>query len=156
MLADKSGANLNDLRLLCEREENIEAREGFLVALAKLGDRKSQADFLQRLTDAKGDELKRFLEYVEYLGQIWALHGLGPALKDKTPLVGSPVCIAGVGISELLRDFPEYLRACDWAVNLIAKIARAGFSFAVNKAKNYADAQLSEASRFLDSLPQVN
>lgn len=140
------GTNLRDLKRIYENEQNPEALEGWVTALAKLGEPQSKAEFLNRLRNAKDRQLKRFLQYVDYIGEIWALHGLAPVLNDKTRLVG-------IGICPVPEDHPEYLRACDIAVNLIAKIARAKFSFPVTDTKNYTDEQLSEARRFLDSLP---
>lgn len=152
LLADGEAANSNDLRRIYAREKDFEAAEACLVALAKLGDRDSQVEFLRRLSGARGGALKRFLEYVEYLGQTWALRGLASVLSDKTPLVGTGFCVAGVGANHLARDFPEYLRACDWAVNLIAEIAEAKFPFPVGGAKNYDDAELAAARAILTAL----
>ncbi len=146
MLGKTDGANFNDLKRIYENEQNPEALEGWMTAFAKLGEPRSKAEFLNRLRNAKDRQLKRFLQYVDYIGQIWTLQGLSPALNDKMRL-------AGIGVCPSPEGYPEYLRACDIAVNLIAEIAGAKFSFPVNGAKNYADSELAEVQRFLDSLP---
>ena len=58
-------------------------------------------------------------------------------------------------VSKVLRigvdgrpEFPEYLRACDIAVNLIAELAPAKFSFVVNRLTNYSSGQLAEVKHF--------
>lgn len=84
--------NIDELKQLYRDELESEAREGCLAALAKLGDPQSRAEFLERLRQAKNDELKKFLEYVDYIKQLWALRGLMPVLGDKTPLAGSGFC----------------------------------------------------------------
>jgi hypothetical protein len=146
MLGRSEGGSIDDLKRLDNREQVREARDGCLAALAKRGDHDSQAEFLNRLRNSKNYELKRFLEYVNYIGQIWALQGLAPILNDKTPLLG-------LGLCRPVEGYPTSLRACDIAVNLIAKIARTAFSFVVNRRTNYTETQLAEARRVLDSLP---
>lgn len=138
-------ARIEDLQRICENEQAPVARERGLAALARLGEPDSRAWFLDRLRNSRDRELKRFLEYVEYIGQIWVLPGLRPVLRDKTPLLGLGVCSPPPGR-------PAYLRACDLAVNLIAEIGRAAFSFVPDGETNYTERQLAEAGRFLDSL----
>src|SRR5262249_8671278 len=148
LLGRINGANVNDLRQICQSEESPEALQGCLTTLAKLGGRSAQAEFLKRLQQAKGPELKDLLEEVEYIKQLWALRGLIPVLSDKTPLAETGTCHISEE-SDQPASVPEdqiakYLRACDIAVNLIAKIAGPKFSFPVNGLKNYTDPQLAE------------
>lgn len=155
------GANVNDLKQLCGKEESAEAREGCLAALAKLGDPQSQAEFLSRLREAENQELKRFLDYVDYIKQVWALRGLMPVLNNKNPLADTGMCQmkkAEEAVNKVkektspVDDFAEILRACDIAVNLIAKIAGNKFPFPVNGAKNYDEAELAAARQILSAL----
>jgi hypothetical protein len=152
------GANADDLRRVCRDELLPETREGCLAALAKLGDPQARSEFLERLREAKNDELKRLLEYVDYIRQLWALRGLMPVLNDKTPLAGSGFCQMFVeekreaAVADVKNQLAEILRACDIAVNLIHKIAGAKFPFPVSGAKNYDDLQLAAARRILSEL----
>jgi hypothetical protein len=145
MLGKIGEANLSDLKRAFSNEQDLEALEGCLAALAKLGDAGSQAEFLNRLVNAKDRALKRFLEYADYIGQIWVLRGLATVLNNQTFLNGSGVCRPPESLS-------EYVRACDQAVNLIAEIAGLRFSFPVRRMTNYTDSQLAEVRRFLAAL----
>ncbi len=150
-----ANAKVDELKRLCRDELESEVREGCLAALAKLGDPQSRAEFLERLREAKDDELKKLLELVDYIKQIWALRGLMPVLGDKTPLAGSGFCQMFVEekreemIASARNQLSEILRACDIAVNLIRKISGAKFPFPVNGAKNYADEELEAARQIL-------
>ena len=161
LLGRFGGANINDVKQICENELSDEAREGCLAALAKLGDPQSRAEFLNRLREAENRELKRFLEYVDYIKQLWALRGLMPVLNNKNPLGDTGMCQMR-RIEEAVNKaeeetapedkIAEILRACDIAVNLIAKIAGNKFPFPVNGAKNYTDAELAAARQVLSAL----
>lgn len=154
MIGRLSNANVDELKRLCRDELESEVREGCLAALAKLGDPQSRAEFLERLREAKNEELKKLLELVDYIKQLWALRGLLPVLGDKTPLAGSGFCQMldekkrGETVSEARNQIAEILRACDIAVNLIQKIAGAKFPFPTG-AKNYADEELAAARQIL-------
>lgn len=151
-------ANVDELKRICRDELESEAREGCRAALAKLGDPQARTEFLNRLREAKNDELKRLLEYVDYIRQLWALRGLMPVLSDKTPLAGSGFCQMFVeekrdaAVADVKNQLAEILRACDIAVNLIHKIAGAKFPFPVGGAKNYEDLELAAARRILSEL----
>ena len=153
-----ANANIDELKRLYRSELEAEAREGGLAALAKLGDPQARAEFLERLREAKNDELKKLLELVDYIKQVWALRGLMPVLGDETPLAGSGFCQMFDAkkreetIAAVKNQFAEILRACDIAVNLIAKISGTKFPFPVNGAKNYADAELMAARQVLNEI----
>ena len=143
MLGKIDGAKLADLKQKDEGEKNPEAKEGLMVAMAKLGDHQSREAFLARLQRAKGQELKRFLDYVEYIQTTWAVRGLSPILGDKSELVR-------IGIDG--EEGPEYLRACDVAVNLIYKLMKPKFSFLIAGNKNYSEPELQEVRAFFTTL----
>lgn len=145
MLGKIDGAKIADLKKKAEDEKDAEAKEGLMVAMAKLGDGQAREEFLSRLHSAKDQELKRFIDYVEYIGQNWAIKGLNPILDNKNPLVR-------IGVDNLPQLGPEYLRACDVAVNLINKLLHPKFSFTVAERKNYSDAELQQVKKFLTTL----
>jgi HEAT repeat protein len=143
MLGKIEGAKIADLKQKDENEKDAEAKEGLLVALARLDDLQAKQEFLSRLHAAKSTELKRFLDHVEYIGKTWAIRGLEPVLSDKTDLVW-------IGIDG--EEGPESLRACDVAVNLINKVMAPKFSFQVRGNKNYAEPELQQVRGYLNTL----
>lgn len=152
LLGRMADAKISDLKQMCRDEKVPETLEGCLVTLAKLGDEHSRAEFLNSLRTAKNQDLKRFLEYVDEIGQIWALSGLDSVLNDKTPLVGTGICGIRPANEHKPSDLVEILRACDVAVNLIAKIAKAKFPFPVNGTKNYDDLEIAAVKRVLSEV----
>jgi HEAT repeat protein len=136
-------ADPDELRAMKQRwetEGSDAAKEGLTIALAGRGDGDAQKEFEQRLLASTGrDERLRWLENAERVGDRWLLPALGQILRDRSPVLR-------VAVDEL-PDPTESLRACDLALNLIAKITRAKFSFPVTGDQNYTDAQLQEALR---------
>lgn len=145
VIGKSAGVQLADLQVLFRGEKSEQAAQGLAVAMAKIGDTKAQAWFAKALQSAKDRELKKFLDYVAYVRGNWALKLLGPVLADKSPLVR-------IGVDGLPGLVPEYLRACDLAVNLIVDNTGMKVSFPVDGKTNYTDAQLAEVRRALDSL----
>lgn len=145
MLGKIEGAKVSDLKQKFEKEDNADVKGSLRAAIAKLGDGDSKAEFLKNLQGAKDRELKKYLDYVEYINQTWALRGLSPVLKDKSDLIR-------IGIDGAPGLVPEYLRACDVAVNLIARLTGKKFSFDVDGKTNYSDSQIQEVNQFIISL----
>jgi HEAT repeat protein len=135
-------ANTRELSTRLENENEQIARDGMIAALAKLGDQRAQRDFVDGLRNAKGDRLKRYLDYVDYINQEWAAKALGPVLHDKTPLLR-------IGIDGAPNMGPGNLRACDIAVNLVARILKPPLRFQVDMKTAYTDAQLQEVRNVL-------
>lgn len=135
---------IEDVRRRFEAESDPFAEEGCLVALAKLGDERAQERVAELLAASRGRERGRFLEHAAYLHAPWVVRALGPVLADPTPLLR-------IGIDGV--PGPEYLRACDLAVNLVAAISGWHFSFPVGRNINYSAADLAEVQRFVDATP---
>ena len=146
MLGRISEAKPADLRERLEKEVDLFAKEGLTTALAKLGDKQAQADFLKMLESAKGRDVPRFLTHVEYIGKDWAMAGTRRILGDKTPVIRI------AADDDLPGESPEYLRACDLVVNMVARLKAAKFTFVVNGKKNYSDAELREVREYLSAL----
>lgn len=144
MLGKIEDAKIADLKQKDEGEKNEEAKEGLMVAMAKIGDGEARQEFLKRLQTAKDLELKRYFEYVEYVRKTWAVKGLTPVLGDKSEL-------QRIGIDGVPSEV-EYLRACDLAVNLIDKLMKPKFSFQVAGNKNYSDQELQQVRAYLATL----
>jgi HEAT repeat protein len=142
LIGRTESADTRELLKRLENEKDQLARDGIVAALAKLGDQQGRADFVDGLRNAKGERLKRYLDYVDYINEEWAARALGPVLHDKTPLLR-------IGIDGAPDLGPGNLRACDIAVNLIAKILKPPLKFQVDMKTAYTDAQLQEVRNFL-------
>ncbi len=127
-------------------EEDPQAREGLDVALARLGDKPSQEEFVRRLQSARERQLLRYLQgHCAYLHQPWLLKPLLPLLDRKEVLVH-------YGVDA--RPEPNiHLPTCDVTVNVAAKITTHKFSFKVEEYQPYPDAAIDEVRRFLKGLP---
>jgi len=135
-------ANSKELQQRYRQENNPLVNEGLVAALAKLGDANAQRKFADGVEKSKDRERKRYIDDAAYIDQAWAARALAPVLLDKTDMLR-------IGVDGMPGAVPEYLRACDLAVNVIAKITKANFTFPVNGRTNYTDAQLSEVRQFL-------
>lgn len=127
---------------LWKKQADPSVQEGFIVGLARLGNRDARDAFVDGLRSSAGDRRDRYLTHCEYIHQEWLLKPLGELLADTTELryIGP-------------HEFEVNLRACDIAVNLIASISGHGFAFAVNGRTNYEAAQLDEVRRYVGGLP---
>jgi HEAT repeat protein len=137
--------DLDELGKRYESEADDLAKEGLIVALAKLGDEGARQRFVDLLHASRYRDRGRFLEHCDYLNDRWILPALEPLLDDPTPLLR-------VGVDGL--PGPEYLRASDMALNLIARISGWGFSFPIGGRINYAPHELAEARHFLQGIPR--
>lgn len=145
MLGKIENTQVADLKEKYDKETDALAKEGLTAAMGKSGDADSKTEFLKNLQGAKDRDLIRFLNYVEYINQPWATRGLSSVLGDKSELVR-------IGVDALPGFVPEYLRACDVALNLMVKLTGAKLSFKVDGKTNYSDAQLQEAKQYLLTL----
>jgi len=139
-------ADVKELKKRKTDELDADAREGLVVALSRLGDKEEQQEFVTRLHASKGRVRGRWLDHGKYIHQPWLLKPLLPVLDDKEPVVR-------IGADAPNEPIPEYLRACDVAVNLAASIANRKFSFKVDGITNYPDPQVDEVRRFLKTQP---
>ncbi len=136
---------LDELGKRFEAEADPFAEEGLIVAMAKLGHEAARDRFVELLHESRGRDRGRFLEHGDYLNDRWLLPALAPLLDDTTPLLR-------VGVDGL--PGPEHLRACDLAVNLVARISGWGFSFTIGGRINYTPGDLAEVRHFLDAIPR--
>jgi len=135
------GVTTAEIQKRHDAEKDPQAKEGLVVALSERGVVPAQAEFTRALHAAKGRDLARYLDYAGSIAQPWLLPALLPILDDKTPLVW-------IGVDGI-PNLPETLRACDIAVNLVAKISGRRFSFEVAGNVNYTDPQIAEVKAFL-------
>ncbi|MFO0758088.1 MAG: HEAT repeat domain-containing protein [Byssovorax sp.] len=148
LILGRLGSPPTDLDALGDRyepEQDPLAREGLLVALAKLGDEGARARFAELLEASRGRDRGRFLEHCAYIDDRWVLPALEPVLDDETPMLR-------VGADGL--PGPEYLRACDMTVNLVVKISGYGFTFPVGGRVNYPPGSIEEVRSFLQGIPR--
>lgn len=126
-----------------KKETDDGVREGLVVALSRAGVEEARTEFVKRLQLSSGDRRDTMLRHCEYVSQEWLLQPLKSILADTTSLryIGP-------------HDDEVNLRACDIAVNLVAKVSGRTFSFPVSYGKNYTPQQIDEVRKYLDSLPK--
>lgn len=133
--------NMEDFKLRYQKEKDPIVMEGLLVALAKQGDAAAQKDFCERLVSSSGQKRREYLDYCEYIGASWLLKSLSLLLSDKEEMIF-------IGLDSQ-PQLPQYLRACDIVVELVASITGKNFSFPVGGPVNYTDQQLNEVREYL-------
>ena len=126
---------IDALRARLDAESSPLAREGLVMALARLGD----ADARTRFVDREGEDLEYWLEDADYLAGPWLLPTLGRLLDDQTPILWVNGA-AGQAYT---------LRACDLALVRIARITGHRFEFQGAGARSFSPGELDEARRFI-------
>jgi hypothetical protein len=112
------------------------------LALARLGDEELKDEFSSRLDTPSTAGRYQAVRDLDYINDSGLASRLRPALEDKTDAyeVGHP------------DEEPRFARVCDAAVNLIAKWFDKPFSFEVDDLNVYAEEEIEEAKRFVESL----
>lgn len=128
-------------------ERDDQAREGYMVALARLGDPEARGQFVAALHGASDEHIARFVnEHLAYLHDAWLLPALEPLLDRETPVVF-------LADDDPSQPPPLVLRACDVVVNLVASITGARFSFEIARVKAYSDDEIEDVRAVLRGLP---
>jgi len=112
-----------------------------MTALAKIGvelRRKQFAAYLLSITDDTKAFTQMF-DLIEYIDQPWIVPSLRLLLSNKQDVLF-------LGDSATQMGFPSFLRVCDKAVHLIAKLIDVNLSFNSVLAANYTDEQLAEVN----------
>jgi hypothetical protein len=134
-----------ELQKRLKDEQDPEAQEYGIVALARLEDKPAREEFVKRLHASAGRERFRYLGHVRYLHAAWVLKPLLPLLDDKEAQINLNVD----GMPGPRKD----VRTCDLAVTITAEISGRKFSFATQPYGIYSDLQVDEVRRFLKALP---
>lgn len=140
LILGRMGISKDELKKRYANEKDPQAKEGSMVVLAKLGDPEAEQEFIDRLHASQGRERARFLEYCKYINAPWLSKALLPLLDDKSSLIW-------IGVDGR-PELPQYLRACDIAVNIVATVTKHSFSFQIKDGVNYTDAQITEVRDF--------
>jgi HEAT repeat protein len=138
-------ADAKELQKRLKAEQDPDAQEYGIVALAKLGDKPSQEAFVSRLQASQGRERRRILGHARYIGAAWLLKPLLPLLDDPEPQINLNVD----GMPGPQKD----VRSCDLAATLAAKLSGKKFSFPVEEHAIYSAVQLDEVRKFLKTAP---
>ena len=135
-----------DAAALCfrwEHEPESVAREGCVVALARLGVSDAQRAFVEGLLGGSDSETRvRMLDHCEYLRAAWLLRPLASLLVDDAPVLR-------VGVDG--EEGPEYKRTCDIVLELMLVIASPALTTVGNRSQrrvNYDAEQLDEVKRW--------
>jgi len=133
-----------ELRKRLAAEKEGEAVEGLVAALARLGEKEAQEEFVRKLHASKERSRLHWIEHARYVHAPWLLKPLAPLLDDKEVLVRHG--------QDLKPDRQIALRTCDLVVNLVASISGRKFSFKVEESSQYADAEIDEVRKFLKTM----
>jgi HEAT repeat protein len=142
--ADKA-ADPKELLKRQAAEQDPQAQEGLLVALAHLGDKPAQQEFIRRLQSSKERNLRRFLGHSLAISQAWVI-------KPHLPLLDAKDLLVHYGVDSR-PELDINLRTCDVVVTLVAKLSGKKFSFPVDDAARYTEVQVDEVRKFLKGLP---
>ena len=134
---------IDDLRQLREAETSSVAREGLVIALARLGDESAREAFVTRLEDADEHERRRWLEDCRELEcGAWLLPSLGRLLDDDSPLARPSSRAPGTSSP----------RVCDLALQLIARLAPRGLGFECERPRRFSTTELDAGRRLVAGL----
>jgi len=137
-----------------EAETDEDAKEGLLLALARMGDGPSRAQIAARIPAAKWQEKRDFLERdLAYLKAPWILKPLLPLLDDEEIFYDAREMFHGPADGEIPAVFLQSERVCDRAAVWVAEISRRPFSFVPERMVHFTPAQLEEVRAYLRGLP---
>lgn len=134
LLAQRPETTLDELRELAMGEQQTVALDALQVGMAIRGEHEAREYVLKALGNSWNEEMKRWLGLVELIDQYWVLEGVLPILDNEIPLVY-------LGVDGVGDHGPQYLRACDLALNIAAKIGRRRFPFSVDSGTQYSEEQ---------------
>jgi HEAT repeat protein len=117
-----------------------EVRDGLTAGLSKLGDADARRRFGEQLRDARAKRVAVMIGYVQYIDEPWVLPLLLPVLQRRE---------IAVDLSSHRKTLKR--RGCDLAVDEVLRISKAKFSFVIDPAAQYGDAQIAEVTRYLEA-----
>ncbi|WP_395852224.1 HEAT repeat domain-containing protein [Cystobacter fuscus] len=127
---------METLRSLSAQEQDARVREGLIVLLAKLGAPEAREEVIDKLMQAAGGNVRRWAEYINHLQGRWLVRPLVSWLEKEFPAVR-------VGVDGV-QHIPEYLRACDIAVNWLFSYTGVRLSFIQGPLMLYTSEQRAE------------
>lgn len=129
------------LEKYCNNEQAKSVALHCMTALAKIGVEQRRQQFAAYLVSlsANHTELLEMFDLAAYVDQKWIVPSLRLLLNNKEN-------IQYLGDAAQAMGFPSYLRVCDKAVQLIAKLLGLDFGFETVLAVNYSDEQLAEVN----------
>lgn len=132
--------NVPELKARQTRDPRGEVSDGMTAGLSKLGDDDARKRFGQMLADAREKRVAVVIGYVQYLDEQWVIPLLLPVLSRREMAVD-----LSSHRKKLIR------RGCDLAVDEVLRISKANFSFAIDPAAQYTDAQIAEVTRYVEA-----
>jgi hypothetical protein len=120
-----------------QKENDPVVKEALMVALARIGHPQARQQFVQRVLEAKGNNIIHWLERCQYMEDRWIVPSLLPLLDRKEV------------VYELAPDSKNKwpLRTCDFAVRTIVALAPARTSFETDRPSQFTDAELEEVRK---------
>jgi HEAT repeat protein len=130
-------SKIADLKRRLAGEPRLDIRDGMVAGLAKLGDSEARQMLAGMLRDARGKRTADVIDYVKYEDEPWVIPMLGPPLQRRE---------IAVDLSSHRREVKR--RECDLAADEVIRISKARFSFAIDAAAQYSDAQINEVLQY--------
>jgi len=132
--------NVPQLKARQSRDPRGEVVDGMTAGLSKLGDDDARKRFGEMLRDAREKRVAVVIGYVQYIDEQWVIPLLLPVLSRREMAVD-----LSSHRKKLIR------RGCDLAVDEVLRISKAKFSFAIDPAAQYTDAQIAEVTRYVEA-----
>jgi HEAT repeat protein len=139
----KAQRRIGDLKRRLAADPRQDVRDGMVAGLAKLGDPDGRQMFGDMLRDARGKRTADVIEYVKYEDEPWVVPLLVPPLQRRE---------IAIDLSSHRRQVKR--RECDLAADEVMRISKARFSFAIDAAAQYSDAQINEVLRYAQAQPR--
>jgi hypothetical protein len=129
------------LRNQLKDETDPEITRAIKLALARLGDKAIEKEFIKGLHSESPEDRLRSLEDLDYINDKTKVIELSHLFDDTAEAyeIGDP-------------DEPEYTRLCDIAVNLLSNWCDKPFDFEIDDDKIYSDEEIEKAREYIKSL----
>lgn len=118
-------------------------QDGMIAGMAKLGNPEARETFGRMLSDARGKRTAELIDFVRYEDEPWVIPLLVPPLQRRE---------MAIDLSSHRREI--HRRECDLAADEVMRISKAKFSFSMDPAAQYSDAQINEVLRYAQSQPK--
>jgi HEAT repeat protein len=132
-----------ELRARLPRDTRQQVKDGIIAGMAKLGDPSARNTLGEMLRDARDTRTAEVMQLVSYEDEPWVIPLLVPVLQRR-----------GIAVRINTHIIVIERRECDLAVDEVIRISKAPFTFTVDTAAQYTDAQILEVLRYAEAQPK--
>ncbi|MCB9845609.1 MAG: hypothetical protein H6811_06455 [Phycisphaeraceae bacterium] len=122
--------------------ESIEVVDALVAALARRGDAPSRTRFALHLSEARGKRIASLVDLSKYIDQPWLIRAWGPVLANRD-----------IALVLATHEITVERRACDLAVDEIARLSQRQFTFPIAPYGQYRPEQIAEVRTFAAQQP---